>query len=180
MMQLLNVLWFLIPAGVANLIPPIAARVMPNWSTPLDFGLHWRGRQLLGSHKTVRGLVIGTLMGALAHQVQVLLAHQSASLADLAVSPQFYQYWWLGAWLGFTALLGDALKSLVKRQLQIAPGRPWLPWDKFDWVLGCLAGSWFLLPLTPGFAVTALIAGLMLSTLGRIVGFWLSISDKWL
>lgn len=177
---LYQVLWFLIPAGVANLIPPVAARVLPRWETPMDLGLHWRGQQLLGSHKTLRGLLTGTLMATVAHQLQVLLAGEFSSLNGLAISPLFYEYRWLGAWLGFTALLGDALKSLIKRQLRIAPGKPWLPWDKIDWVIGCLAGSWLLLPVSPGFAATAILGGLVLSSLGRIIGYWLKINDKWL
>jgi len=180
MTLLWQVIWFLIPAGVANLVPPVAARLLPRWDTPMDLGLRWRGVQLLGSHKTVRGLVTGTLLGSLAHQGQVLLAQQDAAIAQLAVSPVFHETWWLGAWLGFTALLGDALKSLIKRQLGIQPGKPWLPWDKIDWVLGCLAGSWFLLPLSPAFMVTALLGGLVLSSLGRLVGYWLRINDNWL
>jgi len=47
-------------------------------------------------------------------------------------------------------------------------------------VLGCLAGSWLLLPLSPAFMITALLGGLVLSSLGRLVGYWLSINDNWL
>ncbi len=177
---ILQVVWFLIPAGVANLVPPIAARVLPKWKSPMDFGLQWRGKQLLGAHKTLRGLITGTGMGALAHQLQITLARHFNGLDELALAPQFYQYWWLGAWLGFTALLGDAVKSLVKRQLGIAPGKPWLPWDKIDWVIGCLGGSFFLLPMSPGFIAAALAGGLVVSTLGRIIGYWLRINDNWL
>jgi CDP-2,3-bis-(O-geranylgeranyl)-sn-glycerol synthase len=175
-----QVIWFLIPAGVANLVPPISAKLLPRWDSPMDFGVHWRGQQLLGSHKTVRGLVTGTLMALLVHHGQVLLALRSDWLADLAISPAYYHYWWLGAWLGFTALLGDALKSLAKRQLNIEPGKPWLPWDKIDWILGCLAGCWFLLPISTAFALTAIVCGLVLSSAGRIVGYWLKINDDWL
>lgn len=177
---LLQVIWFLIPAGVANLVPPVAARLLPRWETPMDFGLHWRGQQLLGSHKTLRGLLTGTLMATVAHHFQVLLAEEFSRLDGLAVSPLFYEYWWMGTWLGFTALLGDGLKSLIKRQLRIAPGRPWLPWDKIDWIIGCLLGSWFLFPFSTGFVLAALATGLVLSVLGRIAGYWLNINKDWL
>ena len=180
MTLLFQVIWFLIPAGIANLIPPISAKLFPRWNAPMDFGLHWRGQQLFGSHKTVRGLVTGTLMAMLTHQAQVLLARQYPALENLAIAPSFHQYWWFGAWLGLTALLGDAFKSLVKRQLHIEPGKPWLPWDKIDWILGCLAGCWWLLPISPVFALTALACGLVLSSAGRILGYWLKINDDWL
>jgi CDP-2,3-bis-(O-geranylgeranyl)-sn-glycerol synthase len=180
MVLILEVLWFLIPAAVANLVPPITARMLPHWNTPMDFGLHWRGQQLLGSHKTVRGLVTGVLMATLAHQLQVLLALNSVFLSALAIDPAFHQTWWLGGWMGFAALLGDAVKSLVKRQLHITPGRPWLPWDKIDWILGTLAGCWLLLPVTFGFALTAVITGLLLSSAGKVIGYWLKINRSWL
>jgi len=180
MQLLLQVIWFLVPAGVANLVPPIAAKLFPRWNRPLDFGIHWRGQQLLGSHKTVRGLVTGILMASVAHQLQVLLALGSPRLTELALSPAYYQTWWLGAWLGCSALLGDACKSLVKRRLQVAPGRPWLPWDKIDWILGSLAGCWFLLPLSLGFVLTAIAVGTVLSTIGRLLGYWLHINEQWL
>lgn len=146
----------------------------------MDFGLQWRGQQLLGSHKTLRGLITGTVMALLTHQAQVLLTRQSGSLAALAVDPVYYQVWWLGAWLGFTALLGDALKSLIKRQLHITPGKAWLPWDKIDWIVGCLAGCWFLLPISVVFALTAVACGLFLSSAGKVIGYWLNINDQWL
>jgi CDP-2,3-bis-(O-geranylgeranyl)-sn-glycerol synthase len=37
---------------------------------------------------------------------------------------------------------GDALKSLVKRRVGIAPGAPWIPWDQLDFALGALVLVW--------------------------------------
>ena len=180
MTLLAEVIWFLVPAGVANLVPPISARLFPRWEWPMDFGIHWRGRQLLGSHKTLRGLATGTLMALLVHQGQRLLTTRYENLENLALAPAFYEWWWVGAWLGFTALLGDAMKSLIKRQSGIAPGKPWLPWDKIDWIIGCLLGSWFLFPFSTEFVLAALATGLVLSVLGRITGYWLRINKDWL
>ena len=36
-------------------------------------------------------------------------------------------------------MAGDSMKSLVKRRIGIAPGKPWIPWDQLDFVLGALA-----------------------------------------
>ena len=180
MSQLLQVIWFLIPAGMANLVPPIAAKVLPAWTYPMDCNLTFRGQRLLGSHKTMRGLVSGVLLAFATHQLQVFAAQQNNYFNDLAISPVYYELWWLGPWIGFTALAGDALKSFIKRQLQISPGRPWLPWDKIDWIIGTMAGCWFILQLSFTFVVIALITGLLLSTVGRIVGYWFHINKDWL
>lgn len=173
-------MWFLIPAGVANLVPPVAARVLPRWNNPMDFGLMFRGQHLFGSHKTVRGLVTGVLFASVVHNLQVLLSIRFNGLQTLAIDPMFNQTWWLGAWLGFTALMGDALKSFIKRQAHIEPGKPWLPWDKIDWILGVLAGSWFLFQFNASFIIMAIIIGLLLSSLGKLLGYWLRINPDWL
>ena len=177
---LLQVIWFLIPAGVANLVPPIAARMIPAWDSPMDFGVKLRGQRLFGSHKTFRGLFSGILAATAVHKLQVLIALNYQWFFNLAFDEFFYQQWWLGAWFGFTALAGDAIKSLIKRQTNREPGKPWLPWDKIDWIIGTLAGSWFLFHFDADFAITAIIAGLLLSFAGKIIGYWLGINSSWI
>jgi CDP-diglyceride synthetase len=89
----------------ANSAPWMLGRVLrEHWNAPLDFGLTMRdGRRLLGSHKTWRGLVGGSLICA------------AAALCGLG--------WPLGAEIGVLSLLGDALSSALKRRLDLAPGR---------------------------------------------------------
>jgi CDP-2,3-bis-(O-geranylgeranyl)-sn-glycerol synthase len=77
-------------------------------------------------------------------------------------------------------MAGDAAKSFVKRRLGIPPGRPWIPWDQVDFVLGALA-------LVSGQAAlswpdVAII--LVLSAMGHIlvsrVSYWIGVRDvKW-
>ena len=44
-----------------------------------------------------------------------------------------YERWLLlGLGCGVGALGGDSIKSLIKRQLGIAPGRSWIPADQLD------------------------------------------------
>jgi len=180
MSLLLQVIWFLVPAGVANLVPPIAARLLPRWIYPMDFNLTLRGQRVLGAHKTMRGLICGTVSAFGVHQLQILAALKYDLFSSLAFSKQFHELWWLGPWLGFTALSGDAIKSFIKRQWHISPGQPWLPWDKIDWIIGVLAGSWFFLHFSLTFIAVAMVTGLLLSTIGRIIGYWLKINQEWL
>lgn len=132
--------WRFLPAIVANMAPIFAARYrwLPYLAVPLDGGRTLRGRRLLGEHKTLRGLVAGVLLGSAAGLLQGSLT------AGLALS--------------VGALLGDAAKSMLKRQLDIAPGKSWIPFDQIDFVLGALLlGVWFV-PLTGMHAVTAVLA----------------------
>jgi CDP-2,3-bis-(O-geranylgeranyl)-sn-glycerol synthase len=91
--------------SAANVVPWAAGRVMPHrWAMPLDGGLRLRdGERLLGSHKTWRGFLLGTLACALVAQL---------------IGPGFA----MGAGVGALSLTGDALSSAVKRRLRLAPG----------------------------------------------------------
>lgn len=180
MITWLAVLWLLVPAGAANLAPPLAARLLPRRDAPLDGGLRWRGRRLFGSHKTWRGMVAGTLLAAVVHQVQLVLAADAPRPGDWPLDPELYGRWWMGAWIGFLALAGDAAKSLCKRRVGIAPGRPWFPFDQVDWILGVLAGTWFLFGYGWAFALLALLTGLCISLGGRVLGYWLGINAEWI
>jgi CDP-2,3-bis-(O-geranylgeranyl)-sn-glycerol synthase len=35
-------------------------------------------------------------------------------------------------------MAGDSLKSFVKRRMGIPPGRPWVPMDQLDFIIGSL------------------------------------------
>lgn len=89
----------------ANVPPWAAGRAMPNrWTAPLDGGLRWSdGRRLLGGHKTWKGLLAGAL---------------GSGVTALFIGPGFA----VGAAFGALSLAGDALSSLVKRRLDLAPG----------------------------------------------------------
>jgi CDP-2,3-bis-(O-geranylgeranyl)-sn-glycerol synthase len=39
-------------------------------------------------------------------------------------------------------MAGDAVKSFLKRRAGIRPGRPWIPFDQIDFVVGELVLVW--------------------------------------
>ena len=94
----------LVLLGAINAAPIVAKRLLgARWAWPLDGGLHFvDGRRLLGSSKTVRGLVAAVAAGALG---SVLLGLPAGA----------------GATVGAAAMAGDALSSFVKRRLGVAP-----------------------------------------------------------
>jgi CDP-2,3-bis-(O-geranylgeranyl)-sn-glycerol synthase len=161
-MALWTALWLMLPAGVANMAPIFAARLLPHWSRPVDFGRSFRGTRLFGSHKTWRGLFAGVLAGAACFALQALIPPRLAPALALESAPAL-----VGALLGAGALLGDLVKSFFKRRAHVAPGRPWFPWDQVDWLIGSLSMAFLLsahlsaleaaLYLTLGFALTLLV-----------------------
>lgn len=116
-------LYFMLPAYAANMAPPFV-RFWKGWNRPIH-------ARLLGQHKTVVGFSLGVVAGVATAGLQSLLS------TDLAMVD--YSRWpLLGGASGIGAMLGDSLKSLVKRRIGIPPGGRWLPFDQVDFVLGSL------------------------------------------
>lgn len=170
---ILQALWLLLPAGFANMSPILAKKILPNWNTPVDFGIKIRGREILGSHKTYRGLLSGALVGMLIFYLQQLVYNQieffrTISMYDYSdVNPFF------GAWIGFCALLGDIVKSFFKRRLQIAPGKPWIIFDEIDWIVGSLLGTCIVFVPSIKIIIACLITGTLLHFIIRLASYWL-------
>lgn len=146
MHTLLFALWFFLPAGIANVAPIIAAKLpgIRGLNAPLDRGRIWRGKRIFGSHKTWRGIVAGIIAACVTVYVQQLIyqSYDLVFLGDHSLSYLDYSPFLLGVLFGFGALGGDALKSLVKRQMNVADGDAWFPFDQLDYIIGaCLLTS---------------------------------------
>jgi CDP-2,3-bis-(O-geranylgeranyl)-sn-glycerol synthase len=84
-------LLFFLPAYVANMSPLLVARVIPGWKAPIDGGRMAKdGRRVLGAGKTWRGLVGGTVLGAITALVV-------AWLVPAYHEPGFFHGWDYGA-----------------------------------------------------------------------------------
>ncbi len=178
---LFRTFWLLLPGGVANMAPVVAAKLFPRFDAPVDLGRSFRGRRLFGAHKTFRGLLAGALAGAVILAAQTAAAQRVQLLSDLSLL-QLTGASALagGALLGLGALIGDLVKSFIKRQAGIEPGRPWVPWDQIDWILGTLAAACVLAPIPLGVLLLALVLGLGLHFLLKWIGYLLGINDHWL
>ena len=92
---------------------------------PLDGGLRVRGRRLFGDNKTVRGFVVMIPAAAVAFAALFsVLAYAFPSVADELWPLSSLGYLSLGSWAGFGFMAGELPNSFVKRQLDIAPGKP--------------------------------------------------------
>lgn len=94
----------LVLLGAAHAAPWAAAYVLGGrLAAPMDAGLTFNGRRLLGDHKTWRGVIAATVSCALA-----------AALLGYSVR--------LGVEFAALSVAGDATSSLIKRRLSLAPG----------------------------------------------------------
>ena len=133
-MNIFQLVYLMIPAYISNMIP-VFTRGLP-WNAPIDFGLKFGSKRLLGENKTwagfVSGLFAALISGVLISQIYWPFAFSALRWSFLA---------------GFGALFGDIVKSFFKRRVGIKPGKPWIPFDQIDYSVGALAfGSFVFFP----------------------------------
>jgi len=148
-----RVAWMVAPVLIAGFgqVLVLKTGLLPRLAVPLDRGVHWRGKPLLGPRKTWRGVIIMTTLSALVATAQAGAARRSRRLR--AFSPFDYDRinpGLLGVALGLGYCLAELPNSFVKRRLDIAPaGRAdrfaWLQYlvDQSDSVAGCLVALRF-------------------------------------
>lgn len=133
-------LWFFLPAGLANVTPILASRIpiLKSMNTPLDFHKTYRSKRIFGDHKTWRGVICGVLVGLIVTILQMYVYKHNAWVRSISGTINYSgaSILLLGMLLGFGALFGDAIESLAKRQLQVASGDSWFPFDQLDYVIG--------------------------------------------
>ena len=175
-------LWFFLPAGLANTAPIFAAQVpqLKKYDAPIDGGLVFRGRRLLGAHKTWRGLLFGAITAIAVLWVQQQLA---GSIGWLRTWTQPLDYAHLGTvslgiLLGIGALGGDALKSFFKRRFNIAPGKTWFPFDQVDYIAGASLATCFVVALPLLAYVCALILWPAIHIASTQIGYVLGLKEE--
>lgn len=174
--HILWALWFFAPAGAGNVAPLVAAHIpfIKRYTAPIDFGKTYRGKPVFGSNKTWRGLASGTLFGLLAGSIQVLLVKQF----HLAFIPAAIEHMYisglavvLGAVLGISALLGDAIESFFKRQIGVPPGKHWFPFDQLDYIIGGCLASLLVVRLAALDYLTIIIVWFGIHLLSSYIGY---------
>lgn len=174
---MLEILWFLLPAGTANMAAGISGKIFPRLDTPLDFGLTFRQKRIFGDHKTIRGLVVGVLVGAVVYIFQSFLYNHFPAIQQIDLH-KFSQKPILAILLPLSALCGDALKSFFKRQANIDSGKPWFPFDQLDWILGALLASSLLLDFTFSFSMMVISLGVILHIIVKLIGYLLKLQTE--
>jgi CDP-2,3-bis-(O-geranylgeranyl)-sn-glycerol synthase len=164
-MRLLELVYFMLPAYVANMSPPFT-RFWRGWNRPIN-------RRLLGDHKTVVGFVLGVAMGVLTAYLQSRIGWQRSLWVSSAWLP-------VGLAMGFGAMAGDSAKSFFKRRIGITPGKPWVPWDQLDFPIGALLLVWPLVSLSWLDAAIILGFTFVADIAVNHVSYWMRIREtKW-
>lgn len=136
--DLLGALLLFAPAGIANTAPVWVAKMplLSKFNTPLDLGRSFRGKRIFGQNKTIRGLLSGAIVGAIVAVVATVFINNFQWVAEKDLVGSQINFILLGALTGFGALVGDAVESFFKRQLNKPPSKPWFPFDQVDYIFG--------------------------------------------
>ncbi len=181
MNEVIFALWFILPAGNANMAPVFAKKMkfLDSLDKPLDFGRSFNGKRIFGDNKTFRGIVAGYFAAWIALLPQIWLYNNVAFVREYSLFDYSTMNIWLfAAIFSFGALGGDAVESFFKRQLDIKPGKSWFPFDQLDWIVGAVTLS---LPFTDFnwiVYVYIIIWGLILHPISTVIGWLLKLKDE--
>ncbi|RJR27092.1 CDP-archaeol synthase [candidate division WWE3 bacterium] len=130
---LISCVYFYLPAAFANM-GAVISRFIPFFNainTPLDLGKSINGIRIIGDHKTVGGFLFGVLFGMASGIIKYLVFDKHLQDYQL-LNLDFTENTVLYLLMSFCALAGDVLKSVAKRLFNIAPHKPWIPFDEID------------------------------------------------
>ena len=175
-------LWFFLPAGIANVTPILVAKlpVFSRWNAPIDGGKVYKGKRILGAHKTWRGLVTGVAAATLTLWLQQEAALNVSWVAewtdqvDYAALPILI----VGPLFGLGALGGDAIESFFKRQRNVAPGHGWFPFDQIDYIVGGALLTAPFIRLRFWQYVELLVIWLIVHLISSYIGFLLHLKER--
>ncbi len=182
MNDILTILWIFAPIGFANTGPVTASKLpfLRRYNQPLDFGKTYRGKRIFGDHKTIRGIIAGGVVGLLTAGLQILLSAVFSWPESYSMGLDYGSTMILvmGLFMGFGALIGDAVKSFFKRQMNIAPGRSWVPFDQLDFVIGGAIASLPFIVLPFYMYVLTLFVALIIHPTFNVLAWILRLQDK--
>ncbi len=163
----------MLPAYFANMAPVMMKNTFRFLAKPIDLNLRFMGKPLFGKNKTFRGLIFAVIFAMIIFYIQKTIGYNS--IID------YSQYsLWLGFLLGFGAIIGDLVESFFKRQLNISSGKPWIPFDQIDFVLGALFFSLFVFLPTWQAVVTIIVMSPVLHIIVNHSAYFLRIrKEKW-
>lgn len=148
---ILQIIYLLIPAGVANIIP-ILVKKIKFLDYPVDFNLKLFGKSFLGRNKTFRGLFFGIIGGMIFVIIQFFLYRFEFFKNLSLVNYSEINILFFGFLVGFSVLVGDLIGSFVKRRFSFKPGQSFYVLDQMDSIIGFIIfvvpiyfKSWYIL-----------------------------------
>jgi len=173
---ILACIYFYAPAALAN-VGAVIGRFIPIFNrikTPIDLGIRYKGQRLVGDHKVygsfLFGIVFGSVVGFLKYTV--IDPHFSSYLIlHLSLQQTMVLYSLMSAF----ALIGDLIKSILKRLLNIEPHKAWVPFDEIDHSVTSLFVASLFFPIPFKVSFTIVFVYFFLHVSANIIGYKLRI-----
>lgn len=134
--MILQIIYFLLPAALANMMPVFVKEKYEYLNKPIDFGLKIGDKRILGDNKTFRGLIAGIVGSYLVVYLQLILSDFSFFRDLSLVDYSTISFLSFGFLMGFGTLFGDIIGSFIKRRLNIEPGKSLLIIDQINGAVG--------------------------------------------
>ncbi|MBN1915656.1 CDP-archaeol synthase [Candidatus Dojkabacteria bacterium] len=179
---ILSTLYFFAPAMLGNGLIPVRQHIplLKKGKHAIDCGLTFRGRRIFGENKTIEGYVFGTVIALIAGLIQSFLHRyeffRNYELLDFSK----YSFVLIGGVQGFVAIFGDSLKSFVKRQFDVKPGKPFLFFDQTDIVFTSIIFSAFFYPVPLSSYIILLVGYPIIHQVFHMLAYVLKIRDSWI
>jgi CDP-2,3-bis-(O-geranylgeranyl)-sn-glycerol synthase len=175
----LELFYLFFPVFAANMAPQVASRlrILKSLDKPVDFGKTLFGKRIFGQNKTFRGFFIGVSFSVIVSFFQYLLAVNK--IIEIEKLSGFWQFLSFGFLAGFGALLGDSVESFFKRQFGIKEGRPFIPFDQIDYILGFLLFASIAVDWKWEEIVFALLCGLFLNPIINFLAYLFKIKKTY-
>lgn len=175
---ILQCLYLMLPVYFANMAPVIMNKAFNNLAFPLDFNKKLGNKRIFGRNKTFRGLVFGVIFAVIVAYLQFLLYNNNVFVNISIID---YSNWLLiGFLMGFGAIFGDLAESFAKRRMGYKPGRPFIPFDQLDFVIGALIFVYPLVNLSLNKIIIILLLSFALHVIVNHSAFYLKIrKEKW-
>lgn len=166
-----------IPAFIAN-----PSAVITGGQGVIDGGRNWRGKRILGDHKTWSGLLGGIFAGAVIGLI-INYLFLFLGVRELTFSEQFSSAISMVVTLSSFSMIGDLFGSFIKRRIGRAPGAESLFLDQYPFAIFALLFFYAIfwkeaVSLFPWEGVVAiLIVTPLIHRAVNIIGYRLKVKD---
>ena len=171
-------IWLMLPAYIANV-----SAAFFGGKTPIDSGIFFGKKRLLGDGKTYEGTIKGISCGFIFGIFQHLFSCGYTKMQIIPSFGLFPSFLVVLACLSAGAMFGDMLGSFIKRRAGLKRGAPLPLVDQLDFVAGAwlllflFARDWFIESFSLNIIIAVVIITPLLHLLTNYVGFKMGRQD---
>ena len=105
-------------------------------AVPIDGNRTFRGREIFGSHKTWRGAIGTVVLGTILISLFFFFNNNTHLYEIIGFNYLKWNSFVFGIMFSIGVVLGDLIFAFIKRQFNLRPGAPFIPFDQTNYVFG--------------------------------------------